>query len=222
MTPDINQATINWRIHSLVQSKVLDRIGKGKFKLGESKIWQPDLSTHIKHFNKLLNKKFPYLNICIWDTSVFNEFMVHQLFKYYILVEVEKDAMESVFFHLKDSKFNVALNPDQDFLYLYFSGLSNGIIVKPLISEAPLQVIDGIQVPSIEKLLVDVFCDDQVYAAMQGTEMRNIFKGAFSQYSVHVDRLLRYANRRGKKKQLLTYLTKESDIYAINGSQPMI
>jgi hypothetical protein len=215
----LKASTVNWRIYSLIHSGVLDRVSKGKFRVGKSRNWQPEITPRISTIHKKLKKQFPYLTICMWNNAVFNEFMVHQLFKYYILVEVEKDAMESVFFYLKDSKFNVALNPDKDFLYLYFSGLHECIIVKPLISEAPLQILDDMQVQSIENLLVDVFCDDQVFAAMQGTEMQNIFKGAFSKYSVHIDRLFRYANRRGRKKKLLTYLNKESDICAYCGSQ---
>jgi hypothetical protein len=132
--------------------------------------------------------------------------MIHQPFRFYILVEVEKEAVEPVFFSLKDAKFQVAMEPTQDFLEKYITPEKDAIIVKPLVSEAPLQTIHGILSPTIEKLLVDIYCDDIIFAAQQGSEMRTIFNEAFNKYSVYKDRILRYANRRRKKEQLASYL----------------
>jgi len=134
--------------------------------------------------------------------------MVHQLFRTFIIVEVEKEASEAVFFWLKDSRFNVALNPSYDFISKYLSGNEDNIIIKPLISEAPLQKGDGITFPSLEKVLVDIICDKSLFNAIQGSEMRNIFTGAFRKYTVITDRLLRYASRRGKREEMIQYLNK--------------
>ena len=49
-------------------------------------------------------------------------------------------------------------------------------------------------------MLVDVFCDDVIFSAQQGSEMRTLFKEALSKYSVNENRMLRYADRRRKKE----------------------
>jgi len=57
-------------------------------------------------------------------------------------------------------------------------------IVKTLVSEAPTQKIGNICTVSIEKMLVDIFCDEMLFAAQQGAEMRTIFNEALSKYTI--------------------------------------
>lgn len=203
---NVISSTLNWRIYALVQNGVLERVSKGKFKLGTGKFWQPEISSKTISLHKRLKNDFPFLKICIWNTSVINEFMIHQPYRFYQIVEVEKEATETVFFSLKDAKFQVVIEPTHDLIEKYISAEKETIIVKPLVSEAPLQIIHGISSPTIEKLLVDIFCDDIIFAAQQGSEMRTIFDEAINKYSVYRDRLLRYANRRGKKEIIGKYL----------------
>ncbi|MGI5914690.1 MAG: DUF6577 family protein, partial [Bacteroidales bacterium] len=76
--PELKTTTINWRIYALVQMGVLTRIGRGKFSLGNRKIFIPEITSKLKTINSKLKKEFPFLEICLWNTSTFNEFMVHQ------------------------------------------------------------------------------------------------------------------------------------------------
>jgi len=75
-----------------------------------------------------------------------------------------------------------------------------------LVSEAPLLNIKGINTASLEKMLVDVFCDKTLFSAQQGSEMRTIFKNTFDKYTVNPSSMLRYADRRRKKESLQKYL----------------
>jgi hypothetical protein len=197
--PQLKSTTINWRIYSLVQMGVLTRIGRGKFTFGSGKFFVPGLSNKLKTISSKLKKQYPFLETCIWNTSVFNEFMVHQPGQFYILVEVEKDAVQSVFFFLKESKYFVFIEPTRNLLDKYLPDEKDTLIVKPLVTEAPLQKIEGVSTVTLEKMLVDVFCDDVIFTAQQGSEMRNIFYEARSKYVVNENRMLRYANRRKRK-----------------------
>lgn len=157
-----------------------------------------------------LHKQFPYLQICIWNTSLLNELMVHQPGRFHTLIEVEKDAMESVFFFLKENKTNVFLDPNSEILSRYASGEKETTIVKSLVSEAPMQNVQGVQTITIEKMLVDIFSDETIFAAQQGGEMQNIFREAYNRYTIHESRMLRYADRRSKKESFDKYLNKVS------------
>ena len=42
----VKETTVNWRIYTLVQTGVLSRIGRGKFTLGETKNFVPQISSH--------------------------------------------------------------------------------------------------------------------------------------------------------------------------------
>ncbi len=203
---DVKTATINWRVYTLVQKGILMRVGRGKFSIGEGKAYLPKISPKLKKTYKKLKKEFPYLDTCIWSTSALNEFMIQPPERVYILIEVEKEATLSVFSFLKETKNSIFLDPSKEELDKYLPEDKKAFIVKSLVSEAPLLHTEKLFTASIEKMLVDIFCDNIIFAAHQGTEMRTIFKEALSSYSINQSRMVRYANRRGKKKSFVNYL----------------
>lgn len=203
---DIKPTTVNWRVFTLVQMGVLQRIGRGRFKLGEGKNYLPEVLPGMKSIYKKIRQEYPFLNICIWNTSSLNEFMIHQPGKFYYLLEAEKEAAESVFYFLRATKFAVFLEPKKDILEKYLPEEKEVIIVKSLVSEAPLLTVEKIKTASIEKMLVDIFCDDIIFSAQQGSEMRTIFESALTKYTVNQSKMLRYADRRGKKDSLIRFM----------------
>lgn len=208
----VKVSTINWRIYAMIQVGVLQRVGRGKFKLGKERNYLPDISPKMKSIYSKVKKEFPYTEVCIWDTSSLNEFMIHQPFKFYYMLELEKETTESIFYFLKDSNFSVFLDPSADILEKYTPDNKQIIIIKPLISEAPLISIIGIKTASIEKMLVDIFCDNIIFSAQQGSEMSTIFKTAFSKYTINLSKMLRYANRRRKKENFITFINTISNL----------
>ncbi len=204
--PHVKNSTVNWRIYKLVQLGIIKRIGRGKFVLGDQTTYVPDIPTKLKNLNNKLKKKVPYLNTCYWTTAVYNEFMLHQPGNFFLIVEVDKDAVESVFYLLKELKYSVFLDPTKEILNTYMGQEKETWIVKPLVTEAPIQKVSNLYTTTIEKMLVDMFCDTVILDAQQGPEKDRIFKGAFEKYLVHENKMLRYADRRRKKKQLIQYL----------------
>lgn len=209
---NVKPTTVNWRIYELVKTGILQRIGRGKFKLGEGKNYLPKITTKTKSIYNKVKKEFPFLKICIWNTASFNEFMIHQPSRFFYLLEVEREATDSVFYYLKESKFAVFLEPTKDILEKYLPDDKEIIIVKSLVSEAPLLPVEVINTAAIEKMLVDIFCDDVIFSAQQGSEMRTIFNAAFSKYTINQSKMLRYADRRGKKKSLDKFVNTITDL----------
>lgn len=210
---DIKQTTVNWRVHTLVQSGVLQRIGRGKFTLGESKNYIPEISSATKAIFKKLIAEFPYANLCVWNTYVLNEFMQHQPNRFYVLVETDKETTNSVFYFLREIKKSVFVEPTNDILEKYIVNEKEIFIIKPLISEAPTQNMSGVETATIEKMLVDIFCDEVIFSAQQGAEMRTIFKEAFAKYTINQSKMLRYAGRRRKKEELSKFVKTISNLW---------
>jgi len=211
LNPDVNPKTVNWRIYSLVQLGIINRIGRGKFMLGSQRNYLPDISPKIKTIYAKIKKDFPFLNICVWNTSTINEFMRHQPGRFYFIIEVEKDSTQSVFYYLKELNYAVFLEPTSDILEKYLPNRKDILIVKSLVTEAPTQNIKGLDTISLEKLLVDIYCDDVIFASQQGSEMRTIFETALTKYAINQSRMLRYANRKGKKESFTKYLNSISN-----------
>ena len=58
---------------------------------------------------------------------------------------------------------------------------------------------------TLEKILVDIFSDEE-FQYLQSNELVVIFKSAFERYTINESKLIRYADRKRKKKQLLAFL----------------
>ena len=190
----------------MVKQGILNRIGKGIFTLGTINSFLSEIPSKEKSLSRRINNEFPYLKFCIWNSSLLNEFTIHQANQFFQLVEVEKDATQAIFHYLKENKYSVFLEPTKDIFENYITENNNIIIVKTLITEAPVQNIGGINKPTLEKVLVDIFCDDIIFSAFQGNEMLTIYKEAFSKYSINKSKMFRYARRRGKKEEIKTYI----------------
>jgi len=206
LEPDIKQTAIDWRIHSWIEKGVLKRIGKGEYTLGKTNNYVPLLDKELVLLYKKLSKNYPLLRFCIWNTKQFNEFMLHQPAQFYTIVETEKDSSEYVFHYLKQGNKEVYLNPTETEIDKYISLAQNCIVVKDMITETPIQRIDNTPTITIEKILIDVFCDSELFAAQQGSELETIFKTAFEKYTINKTKLLRYSYRRKRKTELLEFL----------------
>lgn len=191
--------------------EVLCRVGRGKFTIGESKKFIPEISPKMKTIYNKIKKAFPFVNLCMWNTSTLNEFMIHQAGQFYLLIEVEKEAKESTFYFLKEAKHVVYIDPTSELIEKYIRHGSQAIIIKSLVSEAPTQFAKGVSTTTIEKILVDIFCDDIIFSSQQGAEMRTIFNEALNKYSVNENKMWRYAARRRKKDELTKYLSSLSN-----------
>jgi hypothetical protein len=199
--PEIPDATINWRIHQLKELGIIQSMGYGKYTLTEFKNYTPYLSNSIKNIHNKILKEFPYTTFCVWESKWFNQFMLHQLFKNYKVVEVDKDSIEAVFNTLTGLSKKVFLNPTSEIYLRYIGNFNEVIIVKKLVTESPIVKIDKIWVPSLEKLLVDCLVDKQLFAAQQN-ELDFIFKSVFSKYTLNISKMTRYARRRGYVNEL--------------------
>ena len=118
----------------------------------------------------------------------------------------------SVFSFLQETKNNVFLNPNRYEVETYLLTGRNNIIVKNLLAESPIQLKDKIYVPKIEKIMVDLFTDKDLFVMYQGKELANIFEAFFESYSINQSTLNRYATKRKVKERLMNFLIEQTSI----------
>ncbi|MDO9341115.1 MAG: hypothetical protein Q7T72_11405, partial [Bacteroidales bacterium] len=58
----------------------------------------------------------------------------------------------------------------------------------------------------LEKILVDLYCDDKLFISFQGDELSNIWKNVFKKYMINISTLFNYSRRRGKQKEIEDFL----------------
>ena len=206
LEPEVKKSTINWRVYRLAKMDVLRRLGRGVFTVGKNRTYTPSLRESTKRLFEDVRSAFPYLHVSVWNTSLLNEFMLHQPSRFLTILEVDRDAMESVFEYLKEGYDQVFIKPNKEIVQRYILNLQEAIIIKPLISESPLDNVDGITVPQLEKMLVDIYCDKQIFISYHGSELYTIFEEAFAKYAINEKTLLRYASRRRRKEEIMELL----------------
>ncbi|WP_461532887.1 DUF6577 family protein [Sinomicrobium sp.] len=199
--PDWSDNTINMYLSKLKKEGIINTPSRGIYEIDSHTLFQPNISIKLKRIFNKVKREFPYISFCIWDSVWLNDFMLHQPFKHYIVVEVEKDACESVFSFLSETMKNVFLNPDEDIFNHYIRNLDEAVIIKNMVSESPLTEVQKVMVPRLEKFLVDMLIDTALFSAQQN-EKEFIMRSAMEKYTLNELKMRRYAIRRNREKEI--------------------
>lgn len=199
--PSWSDNTINMYLSRLKKEGMISSPSRGIYEMDNHTPFQPHISNSLKRVFKKVKHEFPYITFCIWDTVWLNDFMRHQPFKHYVVIEVEKDASESVFTFLTEINKNVFFNPDEEIFDRYIHNQSEALIVKNMVSESPLVEKDKINIPALEKLLVDMLIDTTLFSAQQN-EKESIMRSVVQKYTLNKLKMRRYAVRRNREREV--------------------
>jgi len=215
------EKNIGFYIFDLVKDNVIYQLNNGMYKLSSKKIFRMEIPESIISYMEPISLEYPEVEICVWESNVFNQFMEMQLFKNQIYIEVEK-GFETLVFEklLKSVEFTILLKPDFEEINKY-SFLENVVIIKSLLNKAPTNRKrfakrfgfnvnyhgnqNSISTPKIEKLLVDVFTDSNLYF-IGDNERNNFYTNALKTYVVNFKTLFSYARNRNKKEFIENYI----------------
>jgi hypothetical protein len=195
-----NPSSLSEQLNRLLKSGQLIRLKRGIYTLSDNakKDYSIVCSEEIKNINQQIKTQFPFADYCIWSGSALLSYMHHIPSLSFVLVDVEREVAESVFNLLNsDSSKRVYLMPSSTDFERYIN-TNEAIIIRPLVSESPLQLVEGINTPAIEKILVDIVGDVE-FSFLQGVETNYVYNTIFEKHNVNKNKLLRYASRRGRK-----------------------
>lgn len=212
---DLKEGTFRWRVYELKKEGLMSNVKRGVYILDHKKKFQPEISGSTKRLYNMIIHKFPYIEICVWDTAWLDNFMNHQIYSSYTIFEVDKEVVSSVFNLLKEKKDKVYMNPNERDVENYILS-ENAIIIKSILKEAPVQNSGKVKVSKLEKILVDLYFDKSLLISYQGNEMKNIFIRAFEEYEINLTTLYRYARNRGIKDRIENYIKQELNIVSSN------
>ncbi len=215
---DLIESTFRWRVYELKKEGVLRSVERGVYIIDHKKKFQPEISRSTKILYNQIRNRFPYIDVSVWDTSWLDTYMNHQLYNSFIIFEVDKEVVSSVFNFLKGKKDRVYMSPTESDIENYILS-SDAIIVKPLLKEAPVQDSGNVKIPKLEKILVDLFFDKTLLVSYQGNEMKNIFKRTFEEYEINLTTLYRYARNRGIKDKITDYIQQEIGVIYNKGGK---
>ena len=200
--PELSEGTISVYLSKLKKAGIINNPERGVYSITDKEVFNPEINQNLKKIYNKIHKEFPFVDICVWNTKWLNDFMRHQPFKYYTVIEVEKEADEQIFNAISEWNKNVYFNPDEEILERYISSNSEEVtIIKNLVTEAPTSKRNKIEIPTLEKILVDIIIDKELFAAQQG-ELDIIYSTAFKKYAINTAKMKRYAIRRNKESEV--------------------
>lgn len=210
--PDLKKTTFRWRVHNLKNNGVIYSPKIGLYVISSKKDFKPIIDNKLYGLYKKLNNKFPYSDLCIWETNWLNNYMVHQAISNNIIIEIDKETASSALAFLQESLSNIYLNPRKYEIENYIRFGQSNIIIKNLVVDSPVEDLKNIVIPRIEKIIVDLFAEDALFVTYQGEELKNIYNGFFNQFSINQSTIKRYAARRNVADGLITFLKEETAI----------
>lgn len=196
----ISKVTLSWYLREMVKERVLCKLGRGIYTARnvQTNEYTPRLSSKTIKTCKSISKAFPFISVSGLDGEVLADFQHHLSSNNIHYIEVDREALEPVFHFLKQEGHTAYIKPDKEFVYDNIDFSKDAFIVKPLITESPMTEIQGVKTPRLEKILVDIYCDDDM-DYLHGNEWSRIFDNAHALYSVNRTTMLRYASRRNAK-----------------------
>ncbi len=211
--PDLKETTFRWRIYDLKKKKIIAQISRRLFTLAYKPIFKPEVDEIERKIYSKIEKQLPGIKQCIWSTKTVNEFMLHIPGRFLTILQVEKEAIEPVYAFLKEQNFrNVYIEPEEKEIERYLYDTETTIILQSIISKAPTQKNNKTSTTTIEKIIVDLYCDKQLFSAFQGNEFIHIVNNVYGRYSIDFTKLFSYARRRNKEKDLKEFFLDRTNI----------
>lgn len=195
---NLSEKSLSQQLYRLVKSNRLERKNQGVYSLPNSLF---AVSKEIQELNEILKNQFPFANFCFWSSNVLMPFMHHIPILNFIYLDVEYDVAETVFNFLKSKhQRTIFFRPSKDEYNRYVAG-TDAIIIRGLVSESPLQIIENVPTPTLEKVLVDIVGDVE-FDFLQGTEITYFYRNVLDRNVINKKKLIRYATRRGRREEV--------------------
>lgn len=209
--PELNEGTFGWRIHDLKNRNIIKPLKRGLYTINVKPDYNPGISPRLLEVASQLSENFADVKYCIWESAWLNEFVQHQISTSTLFIEVEKGFEASFFYALKDNSHKeVFLSPDEKTVELYIAESNQPIIIKRLLTRAPLVKRKEKNIvfytPAIEKILVDLFVEERLFFYLRGRELVHIYENALINYAINFTRLFGYAKRREKEQDIKQFM----------------
>ncbi len=123
--------------------------GKYKFKDNTKNYFQSKPDDTLRKMHASLKEKFPFVEFCLWDIADIAPLMHHVPSIRMKIVNCSKDAVESVAHSLSNTIDTIVLPTPDRYSIDNIIPVRETVVVLPLVSQAPVQITDGIPAPRL-------------------------------------------------------------------------
>lgn len=195
----LSRQTIIWNVNDLIKQGKATRVGRGAYAFIEKAPFVLTLSEQAANVCAIIKENFKYLKVTVTDTTCLNQFMNLQPFTSIILIETKKVAVDAVISTLRNNQIESFAKKDFQYMEQYSRSAQLVLVSPERITNPTLKCKGNICYANLEKILVDLVCDERLYGQYQGTELENIFKNAIEKYAINYSQMLKYALARKRR-----------------------
>ena len=213
--PTLPDSSLRWAIHGMLKDGCLRKQGYNEYVVSrgeELPEYRPVYSKLALDLIKLLGENYPHISFTVFETVLMNDFINHMVAQNTVFIQADKENSIFLFRFLQEQGYNdLMYKPSGKDFSLYWA--KDCIVVSDLISEAPISAAAPHSI-CLEKLLVDMYTDRLISTTYSKAEFPDVLHLALSQYRVDKAKMLRYARRRNKGKELTQLLEGEKENHA--------
>lgn len=200
--PGMSRAYYELRLRRMVESGEAARVGRGEYLMDPGAAcpaYSFGYSDVAKRVAGTLLSALEGVDFRVFELAQLNEFLNHQIGRGVVLVSVERELQDFAFDGLVETFPGIVLfRPSVEDYHRYAT--RGAIVVVRLVTEAPA-LGDSWGTPP-EKFLVDLLTEPLLHSLVPEGEVPDVYRRALGRYAVNAPRMLRYAARRGCRKEV--------------------
>lgn len=203
VNPQVSKSAHAWWINKLKNDGFFTQLGRGLYTFQPKLDYRPELSRKAKQFYNKARKFLPEgTPLLIYESLAIANLLGVEPTKHYIFMLVPREQLEFFFYDIQPLGKRVFIKPGREVTQRYILPFFDAIMLYPMLSEMPTIELNGYTTLSIEGVLVHSLTFGQQYYQTRNIELKQVFQIAFDRYNVNISKLLRYAARREKRKQI--------------------
>ena len=206
--PDVNKNTIIWNLNEMIKRGDIVRIGRGKYFFSNEpcREFMTPLYDDVKKVIGMISNQFKYVKIVLMDSKWFSDYLVQQPFATVVKIEVNAPAVDAVVNLLRKEGWRAFSTSEIIDADKYFSETRVFVIDKIRFNNPTKECKDNLYIAKLEKIMVDIACDYEVFKQYQGWELENFYSNVTEKSTVNFSTIIKYASSRGRKEQILPLL----------------
>lgn len=206
--PNVNKNTIIWNLNEMIKRGDIVRIGRGKYLFSNEpcREFMMPIFDDVKQVVDIISTQFKYVKVVLTDSKWLSDYLVQQPFATVVKIEVNAPAVDAVVNLLRKEgvkAFSTSEITDAD---KYFSEARIFVIDKIRFNNPTKKYENNVFIAKLEKVMVDVACDYEVFKQYQGWELENFYANVTEKCAVNFSTVIKYASSRGRKEQIVSLL----------------
>lgn len=180
---------------------------------GHKPFFKPLITPDLLSLYDWLLQKWPLGEFAVWTTRWLADWMLHQPAQHWTVIEVDAEMIESVYAYLSQRKpyqGSIHLTTERATVVSDPIAQAGGYLIHPYEEGAFArhlwQEVRGVNVPRLEKILVDLLAEPAVFPTYQGKELARLIQSAAEETHLYLDMLQEYATQRGVSEKIKPFL----------------